>query len=257
MSTDQTPQVPVVATTTLPSTTPAAAVTNQTSNPVKKTVSKYAPKRNEYQKLVDRHLIQKLLCENKAEHEITTALNTRPGIGYTLSKSTVHGDIEIINAYWRARTVATRTEWVAASLRNLDRLEAEAWAAYFRSTQNAETQRVEANAGDLPKAGDAPEVKQKKLRDAAQKIIKTSEGQSGEPALLRIILDLQEKRIKLLGHEAAQKIDDVSKPRQQPITLDEGAKLAAEFLRRHAMRNARTIVEVTDGQDGNRIAGHN
>ena len=257
MNADQQPQVPVVATLMNELATTPTAASNLPSDLPIKIKNKSGPKRTTFQTLIDRHFIQEKLTENIPQYRIAELLNARPGISDTLSARQVCEDCHALEELWRKRTVADRTYWVSHTLRNIDKLESELWRAYWRSTQNAESQRVEASAGDLPNAGDSPEVKKRKLKAAAQTIIKTSEGQCGDPQYLRLILDLQEKRIKLLGHESPLTIKDVTN-KDTVISYEEANKLLLENARLETFSPTRRAITSApkDKDNGNGSGTH-
>ena len=257
MSDDKIPQTLVTPTIPVAENTTTAMSLKLPAELPTKPKHKGGPKRNTYQALIDRHFIQEKLGENIPQYRIAEMLNARPGIPYSISARAISDDCRKIEELWRARTVAERTYWIAHTLRNIDKLEAELWRAYWRSTQNAESQRNEVTPGEMPLATDSPEQRKKKLKAATQKVIKTSEGQCGDPQYLRLILDLQEKRIKLLGHEAPAKVEDVTKPRPHAITAAEGVKYAEEYLRRQRLKLAQSSAPDNDATDRNRIAGTN
>lgn len=105
--------------------------------------------------------------------------------------------------------------FVREELRGLRLQEDELWKAWTRSQLDAETirQKVQAHGeGALTPA----------------EITKTKEGQCGNPAYMRLILDVRDRRAKLLGLDKPDRLDAVLHGGAEPIVFT--VKLAASDL---------------------------
>ena len=134
------------------------------------------------QKDADRQMVARLSLEGLSTHKIAEKMN--------VSQRTVCRDLDVIRREWRERSVEMLDEVKARELAKLDRIEAEAWEAYWRTTTNKEKRVVERRPG--PKGGDYTKIE--------------TEGQAGDPRFLKIILDCQERRAKILGTDAPTKV---------------------------------------------------
>jgi len=134
------------------------------------------------QKDADRQQVAKLSLEGLSTYAIAAQMN--------VSQRTVWRDLEIIRKEWRDRSVEMIDEVKAKELAKLDKVEAEAWAAYWRSTTDREKRVAEMRPG--PSGGKFTKIE--------------TEGQAGDPRFLKIILDCQERRAKILGTDAPTKV---------------------------------------------------
>ena len=187
-------------------------------------------KRNELQKCVDRKLIEDWTLEGKGYEAIAELLNARPNWPYTLSSRTVWKDVLFLRKKWIAETTAERSEWVSRELKTLNKVEAELWDAWRRSR--------EALTKEMGKFG-APEVDGGKAKLKEKKL--TKEIQVGDAYYLKLILDVQERRAKLIGLDAPTKMESKSTTditvRYENMTeaeLDATIKNRVDFVRRVA-----------------------
>jgi hypothetical protein len=143
-------------------------------------------KRSETQKAADLALIEHWHIQGKTERELVVMIAVqRP---YRLSQSQVHADLMKLKKVWMAEAIVSRTEAVASELKGLKAQEDELWAAWHKSKLDATTKTAE-------KAGDDSDSKSK--RGTKTKV--TVEGQTGEAAYMRLILDIRQTRRELLG----------------------------------------------------------
>lgn len=133
---------------------------------------------------------------------------------YRISGEQIRYDLARLREGWREATKSTYDEHVQAVLAELEEQERELWAAWERSKldeeiHSKETKRLataqpvfgEAGAADgmmpvQPLAGVA-EVKEGHKQ----------KGQAGDPSFMRLILDIQIRRCKLLGLDRPQKVE--------------------------------------------------
>lgn len=106
-----------------------------------------------------------------------------------ISQPTVSNDIAALQSDWLASALIDFNEAKAAELAKIDRLEREYWQAWSRSCENAES------------------VTQEGTADGVDKVKKTSKGQAGDPRFLQGVQWCIERRCKILGVDAATRID--------------------------------------------------
>lgn len=143
---------------------------------------------------------------------------------YTLSYVTIFNDLKKIRAEWKANTLRDIGAIQEQELKGLDDQERECWAAWEKSKLTAEKkkQRVRTGAG----AGGAGQVAERS---------EEREEQCGDPSFQRLILDIREKRAKILGLNAPEKTE-LSGPNGGPIPVEKHyddeflSEWAASFL---------------------------
>jgi len=155
-------------------------------------MSSSAPKRTHFQIERDRQQIADWYLQGLTQAVIAERINSDPEREYTLTQQTISNDIRRIQELWLKSSLRDFDEMKAQELAKIDRLEREYWRGWEQSCQDAETVRQE---------GDAKGV---------DKIVKTAKGQAGDPRFLAGVMSCIEKRCKILGIEAAQKLDVTS-----------------------------------------------
>ncbi len=99
---------------------------------------------------------------------------------FEVDQGTISRDLKAIHAEWLASAVLSRGEWTARELARIDEVERQAWAAWAKSQENAETLRA-------------------KMRGDKAETEKISKGQAGDPRYLEIVLKCIAARIALLA----------------------------------------------------------
>jgi hypothetical protein len=172
-------------------------------------------KRSRAQIAWDRAFIEHATLRGANENQVTERLNALPDRPYTLSRSSIHADLTALRKQWEKETMTEIEAFVREELRGLRLQEDELWKAWTRSQLDAETirQKVQAHGeGALTPA----------------EITKTKEGQCGNPAYMRLILDVRDRRAKLLGLDKPDRLDAVLHGGAEPIVFT--VKLAASDL---------------------------
>ena len=118
-----------------------------------------------------------------------------------VTQQTVSLDLKAIRAEWLADAKQDYDEIVGQELANLREVERQAWEAWTRSCQNAET--MKARMRKRARVGDD---------DGESFTEKTSKGQAGDPRFLDVINRCRERRCKILGIEAEQRQPDGQTP---------------------------------------------
>lgn len=105
---------------------------------------------------------------------------------FEVSQATISLDLKAIHAEWLESAVRDLDARKAMELAKVDEVERQAWVAWARSMENAETKREKVKIG------------------ADGETIKISKGQAGDPRFLDAVLKCVERRCKILGVEAGQ-----------------------------------------------------
>ena len=155
-----------------------------------------ATKRSKFQIDRDRQMITDLYCQGMIQADIAERINTDPARHYTLTQQMISYDLKQIQNAWLKSSLRDFDEARARELAKVDRLEREYWRAWERSCEDAETIRQEGSR--KPDREGMPPV---------EKIVKTAKGQAGDPRFLQGVQWCIDRRIKILGIEAASKIE--------------------------------------------------
>ncbi len=122
---------------------------------------------------------------------------------YTLSWSQVNADLKKLGNQWKQAALTERTAAVAKELAGLQAQEDELWKAWERSKLDRESRTVETDKVKISDSQFKGITKQKT----------TTEGQSGEAAYMRLILEIRDQRRHLLGLDAETIIRDSRDPK--------------------------------------------
>ncbi len=136
-----------------------------------------------------RERVAALYLQGKSQYAIGRELG--------LTQTNVSRDLDAIRQVWLANAVRDYGERQAEELAKCDRLEAEAWEAWERSKQPAETttaERVTLDGTDRTKAA------------------KRTEGRDGNPTFLTVVERCIAKRCEILGLDAPKKHHFVQLP---------------------------------------------
>lgn len=188
-----------------------------------------APKRNRGQKAADALFIEYHHLRGKSCRRIAELLaKERP---YTLSFKQISVDINKLILQWQADAKDAVAKEKARSLQRLNTLEEELWDAWEKSKKDemSRTMGKVANGGE--RDGDGSDAK---LTDSVRKV-----NRDGDPAFTRQILEIHDRRAKLLGLDAPSK-QEISGPGGSPIItaqLDLSDEAQEAILRRHFERS--------------------
>lgn len=151
-------------------------------------------KRDKLEIARDRALVAEYHLKGMSFAQIAEALNSRPGIHYTISDSTALRDYNANIEMWNERTMETTGADREEQLLRLQMVEAEAWSAWERSKKPAEqVKEVE----KLREMGESDDPRDRDL--VIESIERISKGQVGNEKFLRIVLDCWDKRSRLKG----------------------------------------------------------
>lgn len=141
----------------------------------------------------DRVFITKFYVRGYSYREIAKLLNeelTKSEAGYVLTESAVYNDINIIQIEWKRERMETIEEYIQKELRKLEEIETQLWQAWEMSKMGK--RKVKIRGGELD--GTA-EGKGGKLQN------RVAETSAGDPKFLDLLLNVQDKRAKLLGYD--------------------------------------------------------
>jgi hypothetical protein len=146
-------------------------------------------------KLAERRAkVAALYLEGQPQAEIARRLK--------VNQSTISRDLAVCRQEWRAGMLRDFDERQAEELAKLDRLEAEAWAAWQRSTRPAQTTTDEKVTTDDPdQADDEPPP------PTRSKAVKRIEERDGNPAFLAVVERCIAARREILGLDAPKRVD--------------------------------------------------
>jgi hypothetical protein len=159
-------------------------------------------------------LISQWLSEGKYHHEIAEEISKIRK--YTLSRQQISFDVKKIEARWRAATLENTTDLKAKQLRDLRMRQRELYRAWERSKLDSVRQFAEEST-DGHEGGNGGGKHQKKRL--------TKEGQCGDAAFMKLILDIDDKIMRLLGIEAPSK-HELSGPQGTPLQVQANTDLS-------------------------------
>jgi hypothetical protein len=140
-----------------------------------------------------RQQVAKLYLQGKGQGEIAHELN--------LTQATISRDLEHVSTAWRESSIRDFDAQRDLEIARLNQIEKEAWAAWERSQQPAQTAVVSGAAG-------------------SQTAKRTLRHQCGNPRFLELALRCNEERRKLLGLDAPLKIAPTT-PDGRPLTIEQ------------------------------------
>jgi hypothetical protein len=178
---------------------------------------KFDHKRNRAQRIADKLFVEERLLKGRTHTEIANALALeRP---YTLSRQMIAKIAKELQDDWKLRAAALVDQVKARILASMDQQERELWDMWERSKQDAVGTVTEAIT---LKAGEA--------RVPAERVTTSRDGQCGNPALMRLILDIHDRRSKFLGLDAPTKTEAKVTATVEQTGIDY-SKLTLEELR--------------------------
>ncbi len=156
-------------------------------------------KRTEEQRAFDMKFCANLFLRGYAYREITEALNQDLIIrqtGYTISLKMVYYDLQQCLVEWKRERLDKIDDYVTQELKKLDKIEAELWDAWEKSKTGREKIKKRTNRGRPIKT------------DAMDGYDETAiEISAGNPRFLDLLLNVQQRRAKMLGFDAPVKIE--------------------------------------------------
>lgn len=152
---------------------------------------------------IDLALMARLSLEGKTHRQIALLITERGP--YAFSHSQVTRDMKKVVGRWKAESISDIDQLKQRELKGLEHQESECWDAWNKSKQDAVTKSAKKTR---PSAGTSKE-----------EVATKQEAQCGDPAFQRLILDIREKRAKILGLNAPEKAE-LSGPDGGPIRVE-------------------------------------
>lgn len=155
-------------------------------------------KRTVEQREKDMVLCSGLYLKGYSYREITNCLNEdlkARGMGYTVSLSMVYYDLQHLLIEWKREQLENIDEYILQELKKLDQIEKELWKAWEKSVGGKT--RVKTS----PKKGD----RSKRKEEVDSEV--TLETSAGNPRYLQLILEVQQRRAKMLGFDKPLKVE--------------------------------------------------
>lgn len=152
-------------------------------------------KRTKEQIEFDRAFCADMFLRGYPYREIAKRLNedlAKRKMEYRLTESMVYYDIQQLLIAWKRDQLESIDQYVTAELQKLDKMEVEAWNAWELSKQKKTKNKTK-------KAG-------KGLMGRQIMTEKATETTSGNPRYLDLLLNIQQRRAKMLGFDAPIKI---------------------------------------------------
>lgn len=153
-------------------------------------------KRTREQIEFDRAFCADLFLRGYTYRDIAARLNAdleKRKLNYRLTMPMVYYDIQQMLIEWKRNQLESIDQYVTAELQKLDKMEVEAWNAWEISKQSKKKNKTK-------KGGNGLMGRQIMTEEA-------TETTSGNPRYLDLLLNIQQRRAKMLGFDAPIKID--------------------------------------------------
>lgn len=148
-------------------------------------------KRSEEQRAYDLKFCADMFLRGYPYRDIADALNkdlAERGMNYTISFQTVYYDLRQCMIEWKRERLDSIDEYITHELRKLDRMEQQAWEAWEMS-KNGKT-KEKSRTGDRNGYNET-----------------STETTAGNPRYLDVLLNIQQRRAKMLGFDSPVKIE--------------------------------------------------
>lgn len=167
-------------------------------------------KRSKPQRSADLVFVSEKLSKKWPQYRILEWLNTHRE--YQITRQQLNKDVKHILGQWDSQVMEFRKTTLRNDLIAFQKQEEEVWDAWEKSKQDATSSTAESNKGAI-----GPRRKGKgRVGIITTKHREVTEGQCGDAAFQRLILDIQGRRAKLLGIDAPERVE-LSGPGGAPI----------------------------------------
>lgn len=176
-------------------------------------------KRTEEQRAYDVAFCSKLFLRGYTYREIADALNRdlqERNAGYTITHPMVYYDLKQTLIEWKRERLENIDDYVTQELRKLDAMEQQAWEAWEASKTGKQRTKERTNRG-RPIKTDATDTNPEYYGYEES----ATETSAGNPRFLDLLLNIQQRRAKMLGFDAPVKIEI---PRYNASTDDDKPK---------------------------------
>ena len=162
-------------------------------------------KRSEEQRIYDIRFCADLFLRGYSYREIADALNrdlSARGMGYTITFQMVYYDLQQCLIEWKRERMDNIDDYVTQELRKLDKMEVELWEAWEKSKTGKERTKNRTSAKPRKVL-----TEEEKTTDWYGYDETTNETSAGNPRFLDLLLNVQQRRAKMLGFDAPLKIE--------------------------------------------------
>lgn len=164
-------------------------------------------KRTTEQRETDVVFCSDLFLKGYTYREISKMLNeanAKAGRNYTISAQSVYKDMERCLIEWKRQRMQNIDDYVTQELRKLDRLEVTLWTAWEESRTGKRREKNRTSAKPRKVLTEEEKTADWYGYDETQ-----TETSAGNPRFLDLLLEVQQRRAKLLGYDAPVKVDIV------------------------------------------------
>lgn len=210
-------------------------------------------KRTKEQQAYDTNFCTNLFLRGHTYREIAEKLRLHHievvgGIEYTISHVQVMKDMQRVLIEWKRNSLETVDDYLRVELEKLDKIEAEAWAAWevskamkTRKKNRNFVGKAKAYVDDIDEDGNQKEVKP--IYEGYNE--EATETTSGNPKFMDIILNAMQSRARLLGLNSPEKVDLVNdrqnntdRPVYEKLDIDESTLFAlADSMQQKAFQS--------------------
>jgi hypothetical protein len=164
-------------------------------------------KRTTEQRETDVLFCSELFLKGYTYREISKMLNeanAKAGRQYTISAQSVYKDMERCLIEWKRQRLQNIDDYVTQELRKLDRMEVALWTAWEESRTGKRREKNRTSAKPRKVLTEEEKTADWYGYDETQ-----TETSAGNPRFMDLLLNVQQRRAKLLGYDAPVKVDIV------------------------------------------------
>lgn len=164
-------------------------------------------KRTTEQRETDLIFCSDLFLKGYTYREISRLINkhnAEAGRDYTLSAVSIYKDMQKCLIEWKRERMKNIDDYVTQELRKLDRMEVELWTAWEESKTGKRREKNRTSAKPRKVLTEEEKTADWYGYDETQ-----TETSAGNPRFLDLLLNVQQRRAKLLGYDAPVKVDIV------------------------------------------------
>lgn len=162
-------------------------------------------KRSEEQRAYDLAYCSNLFLRGYSYRDIAQSLNAdlaKRGIGYTITFQMVYYDLQQCLIEWKRERFDNIDDYITQELRKLDKIETELWEAWENSKTGKRREKNRTSAKPRKVL-----TEDEKTTDWYGYDETTNETSAGNPRFLDLLLNVQQRRAKMLGYDAPVKIE--------------------------------------------------
>ena len=162
-------------------------------------------KRSEEQRAYDLAYCSNLFLRGYSYRDIAQSLNAdlaKREVGYTITFQMVYYDLQQCLIEWKRERFDNIDDYITQELRKLDKIETELWEAWENSKTGKRREKNRTSAKPRKVL-----TEDEKTADWYGYDETTNETSAGNPRFLDLLLNIQQRRAKMLGFDAPVKIE--------------------------------------------------